>query len=146
LLFRRRTDALEVLLVHPGGPFWKNKDAGAWTIPKGKVEPGEEPLAAALREFTEETGVAPPRTAPIPLTPVRLKSGKTVHAWALEGDCDAGAITSNTVKIEWPPRSGRYQDFPEVDRAAWLTPAQAAEKINPAQFPLVHQLSTHFNS
>ncbi|HZW07346.1 MAG TPA: NUDIX domain-containing protein [Phycisphaerales bacterium] len=146
ILLFRRAPALQVLLVHPGGPFWKSKDAGAWTIPKGKVEPGEEPLAAALREFTEETGVTPPPSVPIALTPVRLKSGKAVHAWAVEGDCDAAAIVSNTVRMEWPPRTGRFIDIPEVDRAAWLTTTEAADKINPAQLPLIQQLEQLLNN
>jgi predicted NUDIX family NTP pyrophosphohydrolase len=141
LLYRRRAGALEVLLVHPGGPFFKNKDAGAWTIPKGLINSGEDPLDAARREFTEETGsqlaVGAP---PIKLTPVRLKSGKTVNAWAIEGDFDTTKLKSNTFITEWPPRSGRKQEFPEVDRAEWLSPDTAREKANPAQAALITEL------
>jgi predicted NUDIX family NTP pyrophosphohydrolase len=143
VLHRRGADGeTEVLLVHPGGPFWAKKDAGAWSIPKGEPGDGEEPLAAALREFAEELGVAPPRdgAAPQPLGEVRQKGGKVVAAWALAGDLDPEAIVSNTFELEWPPRSGRRQAFPEVDRAGWFGPAAAREKLLPAQLPLLDRL------
>ncbi|HEX8318735.1 NUDIX domain-containing protein [Longimicrobium sp.] len=139
LLFRRGPDELEVFLAHPGGPFWKNKDAGAWTIPKGEVNEGEEPLAAARREFQEETGVVPAEPF-LPLGAIRQKAGKTVHAWAWEGDADAEAVTSNEIRTEWPRGSGRWLTFPEVDRCAWFTPDAAREKINPAQAELIGRL------
>src|SRR5215472_2928859 len=124
LLYRVRHGALEVFLVHPGGPFWVKKDAGAWSIPKGEAAAGEALLTAAQREFREETGLAVAGDFRA-LAPVRQPSGKVVHAWAIEADCDAGAIRSNTFEMEWPPRSGRRQVFPEVDRAAWLDLATA---------------------
>lgn len=139
LLFRRGQDGLEVFLAHPGGPFWKNKDAGAWTIPKGEVNEGEEPLAAARREFQEETGIVPSEPY-LPLGTIRQKAGKTVHAWAWEGDADAEAVTSNEIRTEWPRGSGRWLTFPEVDRCAWFTPDAAREKINPAQAELIGRL------
>ena len=141
LLFRRRGgDAgLEVLLVHPGGPFFRSKDDGAWSIPKGEVEPGEDRADAARREFAEEVGPAPAGPL-LPLAPVRQKGGKVVHAWAVEGDCDPDAIAPNTFTIEWPPRSGRQATFPEVDRAAFFAPAEAKRKINPAQVALIEEL------
>jgi len=139
LMYRQQSGCLEFLLVHPGGPFWKNKDAGVWSIPKGEVEAGEDPLVAAQREFAEETGVQP--TSPfIVLAPVKLKSGKTVRAWAFEGDCDPSSIKSNLFEIDWPPRSGRKQQFPEIDRAGFFDLTQAAEKINPAQLALLEEL------
>jgi predicted NUDIX family NTP pyrophosphohydrolase len=139
LLFRRGPGGLEIFLAHPGGPFWKNKDAGAWTIPKGEVNEGEEPLAAARREFQEETGIVP--TEPyLPLGTIRQKAGKTVHAWAWEGDADAEAVTSNEIRTEWPRGSGRWLTFPEVDRCAWFTPDAARDKINPAQAELIGRL------
>src|SRR5438309_7738613 len=122
LMYRRCAGGLEVLLAHPGGPFWKNKDAGAWTIPKGEIDEGEDALEAARREFLEETGVEA-RGEAIALTPVRQRSGKLVIAWALDGDCDPSSIRSNTFSMEWPPKSGRMQEFPEVDRAAWFSTA-----------------------
>ena len=141
LLYRRRDGDLEVLLVHPGGPFFKDKDAGAWTIPKGCINPGEDPLAAARREFHEETGTPLPADAAThQLTPVKLKSGKTVHAWAVEGDLDPAMLSSNTFKAEWPPRSGKWQSFPEVDRAEWFSPHAAREKANPAQAAFITDL------
>ena len=139
LLFRRRDGAVEVLLVHPGGPFWKNKDAGAWSIPKGEIAENEAPLDAARREFEEETGSAPPGPF-VALAPVRQASGKIVHAWAVEGDLDAARIRSNTVEREWPPGSGRMRRFPEVDRAAWLRPDEARRRINAGQAPLIVEL------
>ena len=139
LLFRRRGGRLEVFVAHPGGPFWANRDAGAWTLPKGVIEAGEDPLAAARREFAEETGVVP--VGPfLQLGSVRQKAGKTVHAWAWEGDADAATIVSNLMRIEWPRGSGRWQTYPEVDRCAWFDPASAREKINAAQAELIDRL------
>ena len=140
LVYRLRNGNIEVLLVHPGGPFWRTKDLGAWSIPKGEADEGEDLLAAARREFREETGHEL-ASAATPLTPVRQKGGKRVHAWALEGDIDADAIVSNTFSMEWPPRSGRMQEFPEVDRAAWFELAEAARRILPAQQPLLRELA-----
>jgi predicted NUDIX family NTP pyrophosphohydrolase len=143
LLFRERAGATELLLVHPGGPIWARRDDGAWSIPKGECEPGEDPFAAARREFAEELGTAapqPPPGAPPALGEVRLKSGKRVLAWALEGDLDPARVSSNTFTLQWPPRSGRIQEFPEVDRAAWFSPEQARAKLNPAQVPFVDRL------
>jgi predicted NUDIX family NTP pyrophosphohydrolase len=130
---------LEVLLVHPGGPFWKSKDDGAWFILKGELDAGEEPLAAAKREFEEETGLKPEAEF-LPLGSVKQKSGKTIFAWAFEGDCDPAELKSNTFTIEWPPKSGRQQEFPEIDQAAFFTVAQAKEKMHPVEFPLVTRL------
>ncbi|HEX4805643.1 MAG TPA: NUDIX domain-containing protein [Conexibacter sp.] len=145
LLFRRPADgALEVLLVHPGGPFWARRDAGAWSIPKGEVDAGEDERACALRELEEETGAAfgdVPADALLALGEVRLRSGKVVAAWALERDLDADAIVSNTFELEWPPRSGRIRAFPEVDRAAWLTLDAAREKLLPGQAPFLDRLA-----
>jgi predicted NUDIX family NTP pyrophosphohydrolase len=140
LLFRRGGDGLEVLLVHPGGPFWAKRDEGVWSIPKGEYEPDEEPLDAALREFAEELGTAAPDGDPLDLGEIRQKSGKLVRAWALEGDLDSDGITSNTFTIEWPPRSGRMSEFPEVDRAEWFTTERAREKLNAAQVELLDRL------
>ena len=124
----------EVLLVHPGGPFWAKKDAGAWSIPKGEYEEGDDPRAAALREFEEELGSAlPAGTELVELGTVKQKSGKRITAFAAEGDLDAETISSNTFEMEWPPRSGRMQAFPEVDRAGWFSIEEAREKLNPAQ-------------
>jgi predicted NUDIX family NTP pyrophosphohydrolase len=136
LLYRRRGGALEVLLVHPGGPFWRNKDAGAWMLPKGGVEADEDPLDAALREFEEELGTRPEGT-PLPLCRVRQKGGKWVEAFALEGDLDAERIVSNSFTMEYPPRSGEFRSFPEVDRAEWFTLAEARVKMLPSQLPLL---------
>jgi predicted NUDIX family NTP pyrophosphohydrolase len=140
LLHRRRGDQLEVLLVHPGGPFWSRRDLGAWSIPKGEYEPGDDPLEAARREFEEELGVAPPEGAGQDLGEVRQRGGKIVRAWALAGDLDEGSIVSNTFELEWPPRSGRMIEAPEVDRAEWFTLPRAREKINPAQAELLDRL------
>lgn len=139
LMYRRRGSRVEFLLVHPGGPFWKNKDAGAWTIPKGGVNAGESELEAAQREFAEETGH---RAAGdfIPLSAVKLKSGKTVHAWAFEGDLDPEKIQSNLFKMEWPLKSGRFAEFPEVDRAGFFDLAEGLVKINPAQGAFLSEL------
>ena len=139
LLFRRGAQGLEVFLAHPGGPFWKDRDAGAWTIPKGVLEEGEEPLAAARREFEEETGIVPADPF-LDLGSVRQKAGKTVHAWAWEGDADPETVRSNVMRTEWPRGSGRWLTFPEVDRCAWFSPAEAREKINPAQAELIARL------
>jgi predicted NUDIX family NTP pyrophosphohydrolase len=133
-------DRLEVLLVHPGGPLWANRDVGAWSIPKGECEPGEHPLAAARREFAEELGSEAPSGPELSLGEIRQKSGKRVKAWALEGDLDTGTVLSNTFSIQWPPRSGRTIEVPEVDRAEWLGLEDARVKLNPAQVTLVERL------
>jgi len=144
LMHRRRSGRTEVLLVHPGGPFWARKDAGAWSIPKGEYLPGEDALAAAAREFAEELGVLLPAGAvPVPLGDVRQRGGKVVAAWAVEGDVDCARIRSNTFALQWPPGSGRLQDFPEVDRAEWFSADAAAEKINPAQRAFLDRLIEH---
>ena len=135
-----RGDRLEVLLVHPGGPYWAKKDAGAWTIPKGEIDEGEDALDAAKRELKEETGIEVACEL-VALAPVKQRGGKTVHAWAGEGDCDPLAITSNTFLMEWPPKSGRMQSFPEVDRAAWFSLDEARVKILSGQAPLLDELS-----
>jgi predicted NUDIX family NTP pyrophosphohydrolase len=140
LLHRGAGETLQVLLVHPGGPFWARRDAGAWSIPKGEHEPGEDELAAARREFAEELGQPAPGGEPIDLGEVRQKSGKAIHAWALAGDLDVTEVHSNTFPLEWPPRSGRTQEFPEVDRAEWFSLAQARAKLNPAQVELLDRL------
>lgn len=140
LVFRRRSHGVEVLLVHPGGPFWKNKDAGAWTIPKGLVEAGEDPRACALRELREETGLD--YTGELfELGAITQKGGKRVRAWAAESDFDPASLASTTFEMEWPPKSGRRATFPEVDRAEWFTLDAAREKINPAQAALLDALS-----
>ncbi|RCS48273.1 NUDIX domain-containing protein [Bremerella cremea] len=141
LMFRREAGELQVLLAHPGGPFFRQKDAGAWTIPKGEVHEAEGAQQAALREFAEETGVVPLGDL-IALTPIKQKGGKVVHAWAVEGTCDPSRLTSNTFTIEWPPKSGRQQDFPEIDRAEFFNLATAKQKINPAQVSLLEELVT----
>jgi len=139
LAFRRGSGGVEVLLAHPGGPFWSRKDDGVWTIPKGLAEPGEDLLAAAQREFTEETSF--PVGAPfIALAPVKQKGGKTVHAWAVEADFDLARFASNTFEIEWPPKSGRRQSFPEIDRVAYFTLPVAAAKMLSYQLPLLSEL------
>jgi predicted NUDIX family NTP pyrophosphohydrolase len=140
LLHRRRAGVLEVLLVHPGGPFWARRDAGAWSIPKGEYGPGEDPLTAARREFEEELGTPPPSGPAHDLGEIRQRAGKRVRAFALVGDLEAERITSNTFKLEWPPRSGRMIDVPEVDRAEWFTIEEAGKKINPAQAELLERL------
>jgi predicted NUDIX family NTP pyrophosphohydrolase len=139
-MFRRREGALEVLLAHPGGPFFARRDEGAWSIPKGLVEPDEPLLAAARREFAEETSLVPDAEVWVPLGSVRLASGKTVHAWAFEGDCEPAAIRSNTFELEWPPKSGRKVCFPEIDRAAWFPLAEAHRRINAAQRAFLERL------
>ena len=139
LLYRRTAAGIELLLAHPGGPFWARRDEGAWTIPKGVPSPGEDLLAAARREFAEETGATAPGPF-LPLGSIRQKAGKTVHAWAAEGDLDPDTLVSNTMKTEWPPRSGRWITFPEVDRCEWFDPATARRKLLPAQAELVDRL------
>jgi len=141
LLHRRRGDELEVLLVHPGGPFWARRDLGAWSIPKGEYADGEEPFAAARREFQEELGTAPPDGDAADLGEVRQKSGKLVRAWAIAGDLDPATASSNTFEMEWPPRSGRKIEVPEVDRVEWFALAAAREKINAAQVALLDRLA-----
>ena len=136
-----RAGRAEVLLVHPGGPFWRNRDAGAWSLPKGEVEAGEAPHEAALREFAEETGTTLPDGALEPLGAVKLKSGKVVHGFAVAGDLDPEAVVSATFELEWPPRSGRMRTFPEVDRAGWFGLDEAREKLNPAQAAFVDRLA-----
>ena len=140
LLMFRRNRGLELFLVHPGGPFFRNKDECAWSIPKGEVEEGDEPLKAALREFSEETGAPPPEGDVVPLGEIRQKGGKRVLAWAVEGDLDPSSVKSNTFELEWPPRSGRRERFPEVDRAGFFPPDLARRKLNPAQAELVDRL------
>jgi len=142
LLFRRRP-GIEVFLAHPGGPFWARRDAGAWTIPKGLVDAGESAPDAARREFEEETGVAVAGEL-IALGQVRMKSGKIVKAWAVEGDADPATTRSNTVEIEWPPRSGRVRAYPEVDRCAWFDLATARGRIHPSQAPFLDRLVEAF--
>lgn len=142
LLYRANGDSgFEVLLVHPGGPFWRNKDEGAWTIPKGEFSGDEEPLTAAKREFQEELGEAPPDGEYIPLKLIKQKNGKIVHAWAVAGDFDPATLKSNTFEQEWPPKSGRMQKFPEVDRAEWFAPDVARQKMLTGQAALVDELA-----
>ena len=139
LMYRRDPDGLRVLLVHPGGPFWRNRDAGAWSIPKGEIDEGEEPEAAARREFAEELGSDVPGDL-IPLGEIRQKAGKLVQAFAVEEDLDTAGFTSISFSCEWPPRSGRFQSFPEVDRAEWFTIRQAREKMIEAQAAFLDRL------
>jgi predicted NUDIX family NTP pyrophosphohydrolase len=141
VLFRRTHGELEVLLVHPGGPFWSRRDSGAWSIPKGEYGPGDDPFEAARREFQEELSAPPPGGETVELGEIKQKGGKLVCAWAVEGDLDPAEIKSNTFTVEWPPRSGRMRSFPEVDRAEWFTIEGAREKINPAQAALVDRLA-----
>jgi predicted NUDIX family NTP pyrophosphohydrolase len=140
LLYRVAAGEPEVLLVHPGGPYWARKDAGAWSIPKGEYDDGEDPQACALREFEEETGTALAPGELIELGDVKQKGGKMVTAWAAEGDLAADAVSSNTFTMEWPPRSGRTAEFPEIDRAGWFGIATAREKLVPAQTELLDRL------
>jgi predicted NUDIX family NTP pyrophosphohydrolase len=141
IMYRCRDSGVDVLLIHPGGPYWAKKDDGAWTIPKGEIEEEEEAHEAAQREFEEETGLQP-RGHFYPLTPVRLKSGKTVYAWAFEGDWDPTRLESTTFTTEWPPRSGRIQEYPEADRAEWFTLTGAKEKIQGGQLGFLRELET----
>jgi predicted NUDIX family NTP pyrophosphohydrolase len=141
LLYRRRNGEIEFLLVHLGGPFWTRKDDGAWFLPKGEVNPGEDEKAAAIREFREETSLeVDPGSELISLGTVKHKSGKLVHAWAFEGECDPSALRSNTFEMEWPPRSGKKQTFPEIDRAAFFSLAAAEKKMHPAEFEFLKRL------
>jgi predicted NUDIX family NTP pyrophosphohydrolase len=140
LLYRVKRGAPEVLLVHPGGPFWARRDAGAWSIPKGEYEPGDDPGASALREFEEETGSALSPGELIDLGSVEQKGGKVVSAWASEGDLDPASVRSNSFTMQWPPRSGRQQEFPEIDRAQWFTLGEAREKLVPAQAEFLDRL------
>jgi len=139
LLYRTQENKLEVFLVHPGGPLWAKMDLGAWSIPKGEFD-DEEPLVAAKREFQEETGVEAPQGEYLQLKPVRQKSGKIVYAWAVAGQVDAEHIHSNDFEMEWPPRSGKRQSFPEVDKAAWFSTEEAQQKINPRQAGLIDEM------
>jgi predicted NUDIX family NTP pyrophosphohydrolase len=139
LLYRHGDAGVEVLLGHPGGPYWARKDAGAWMVPKGALEPGEAPLEAALREFAEEVGPVPPGT-PVPLRTVRQNGGKLVEVFALEGDFDVATLASNAFEIEWPPRSGRMRSFPEMDRVEWMSMADARARILASQEPLLDAL------
>lgn len=145
LLYRFRQNALEVMLVHPGGPYYARKDAGAWTIPKGEPDEDEDLLLAAQREFTEETGHVLKGTF-IALTSVKQKGGKLVHAWAVEGDMDVSALQSNTFEMPWPPKSGKMQRFPEIDKAAWFGVEEALTKILPAQGAFIEELSVFLSS
>jgi predicted NUDIX family NTP pyrophosphohydrolase len=139
LMYRIHDGTLQMLLAHPGGPFFKNKDDGAWSIPKGEIEPSEDLLEAAKREFEEETGVTPHGPF-IALTPIKQKGGKIVHAWAFKGDCDTNATVSNTFTMEWPPKSGQQMEFPEIDRADFFDVAAARRKIKAAQEALIEEL------
>ena len=141
ILYRRRPQGVEVLLVHPGGPFWARKDLGAWSIPKGELDSGEDPLQAAIREFREETGF--PANGPFAeLGSIRQSGGKIVTAWAFEGDCDPAELSSNSCFVEWPPHSGRQLEIPEVDRAEWFTLQEAGRRIVKAQAPLLDRLAS----
>ncbi len=139
LMYRRKNGILQVFLVHPGGPFWEKKDLGAWSIPKGEYTPEEDPLSAAQREFEEETGLkaSGPFTS---LTPLKQPSGKIIQGWAFEGDCDPKSIKSNTFSMEWPPRSGKVQEFPEIDRGEWFSIEEATQKIQPGQVGFLLEL------
>ncbi len=137
-MYRFHNKELQVLLVHPGGPFFKNKDAGSWSIPKGEFESGEEPLTAAIREFTEELGTTPTGNF-IPLSTIVQKGGKTVFAWMVEGNLNPADFTCNTFSMEWPPRSGKQQDFPEIDKAEWFTVCDAKKKMLVSQIPLLEE-------
>lgn len=139
VMFRNHDSDIQVLLVHPGGPIWANRDFAAWSIPKGLIDNGEGALDAAQREFEEETGIKPSGQF-TPLKPVIYTSGKTVQAWAFEGDCDASAIRSNCFSMEWPPGSGEFREFPEVDRAAWFSMKDAKIRIHKGQLPLLNEL------
>ncbi len=144
LLYRQRDESVEVLLVHPGGPFWAKKDLGAWSIPKGEYAENENPLTAARREFEEETGFPAPTDA-TPLGELKQAGGKMVVAWSAEGDCDPEKLVSNRCQVEWPPRSGRMIDIPEVDRAAWFSMKEARERILKSQQPFLDRLARTFS-
>lgn len=141
LVYRKGTGKVEVLIVHPGGPFWAKKDKGAWSLPKGEFTDDEDGLAAAKREFAEELGVNPPEGDYLELGSVKNKSGKTIFGWAVEGELDVSAVKSNVFKMEWPPKSGTEQEFPEVDRASWFSPEKAEAKLNPAQADFIGRLA-----
>src|SRR3989344_158101 len=141
LMYRKTERGLEVLLVHPGGPYWRKKGEGAWSIPKGEVNEGEDLLEAAKREFEEETGYGPPQTNYRELGTVKLKSGKTIHGWATEGNIDADNLKSIEFEVEWPPRSGKKRKFPEADRAGWFSPEEARRKIHPGQAGFLNRIS-----
>ena len=143
VLFRPRNGRLEILLAHPGGPFFTNRDAGHWTIPKGEADGDEELVAVARREFEEETGNRPPDGDPIELGSIVQKGGKVVHAWALEGDLDPATADSNTFEMVWPPGSGRLQKFPEIDRVEWFDVDEAKRRVKPTQIPLIDRLVEH---
>ncbi|MDQ1095834.1 MULTISPECIES: NUDIX hydrolase [Chryseobacterium] len=144
LLFRKNGGQLSVLLVHPGGPFWKNKDAGAWSVPKGEIMEDEDPLERARTEFSEETGQEITGNY-IPLAAVTQKGGKKVYCWAVEGNLEASKLSSNTIQIQWPPRSGKMMEIPEVDRWEWFSPEEARIKINPAQVAFIDELEELMN-
>jgi predicted NUDIX family NTP pyrophosphohydrolase len=149
LLYRRREAGVEVLLVHPGGPFWAKKDDGSWSIPKGEYAAGDDPLSAAKREFEEETGAAMDAVSRgdfLPLTPIKQAGGKIVTAWSVEGDFDPTLLRSNVFELEWPPKSGRKKEFPEVDRAAWFSPDDARRKLLASQAPLLDELLVRTSS
>jgi predicted NUDIX family NTP pyrophosphohydrolase len=146
LVYRRVGDAVEVLLVHPGGPYWARKDDGAWSVPKGEHGPDEDPLQVAFREFLEEVGIDPPGGSPAFLGEVLQSGGKRVSAWALPGDLDVDVVHSNTFTMEWPPRSGVQREFPEVDRAEWFSVQDAREKLVPAQVELLERLVERVSS
>jgi predicted NUDIX family NTP pyrophosphohydrolase len=145
LLLYRRHGGLEVFLVHPGGPFWAKKDEGVWSLPKGEFAEGEEPLQAAKREFTEETGFSVDGEF-LPLEPLKQRGGKIIYAWAIEADCDAAQARSNLFALEWPPKSGRIQNFPEVDRAQWFSIAEARRRLNAGQIGFIDQLTSSFGA
>lgn len=145
LLYRHRADRPEVLLVHPGGPYWRKRDAGAWSIPKGEFSDGEDALSAARREFQEETGLVAPGHV-VPLRPIKQRGGKTVYAWLVECDIDVSRIKSNTFSMEWPPRSGKVAEFPEIDRAEWFTLDLAMERILEGQRPLLEEAEERLNN
>ncbi|MDB5227410.1 MAG: putative pyrophosphohydrolase [Bacteroidota bacterium] len=140
LLYRFHKNELEVFLVHPGGPFWAKKDLGAWSIPKGEYVEGEDPQEVAKREFEEETSVKFNGNIQWELSPVKMKSGKVIHAWTAEGDIDPAIIVSNTFELEWPPKSGKFQSIPEVDKGGWFSPQEAKEKINSTQAAFIDEL------
>ena len=140
LMYRRKGNAMEFLLVHPGGPFWANKDQGAWSVPKGEYETGEDPLAAAKREFGEELGSAPPARPYLDLGSIKQQSRKVITTYAVEGDFDPATLASNRFELEWPPKSGRKQTFPEVDRAEWFALPNARAKIQPGQVCFIDRL------
>jgi len=149
LLYRRHGAVLEVLLVHPGGPFWAKKDDGAWSIPKGEYEAGEDPLTAAKREFEEETGASMSAVSHgdfLALTPIKQAGGKTVTAWSVAGDFDPSQLRSNVFEMEWPPKSGRKKEFPEADRAAWFSPEDARRKLLASQAPLLDEFLSRMTS